>query len=257
LIWSKSVDNELSAYSPTELSKAKPMKARGRGKHKTQNKSPMKSRKRPVGVTARVRARAQAEADPTLEESTPARGNGALAPYNADETSSTPKQRRQLSRRDSEEAASRIMDNKLSHIDANKLKEIVNDQGLSPFDYILKEVRSKRVKAGRCSTKFWLGFWDSFGLTRDVGLELAAPKQEDDKIDPMLLEAIAQARAENPAERKPDGMLRWFETAGPCSEQEMYGIICAVQEGPTLIRVHALKIQVGLLGYISRCIKFL
>jgi len=64
--------------------------------------------------------------------------------------------------------------------------------------------------------------------------------------------AVDTARADNLAERNPQGLMRYLESAPVMSETAFYGLLCAIQCGPGLIKCHAVKLQVATLQYISR-----
>ena len=161
--------------------------------------------------------------------------------------------RRQLCRRESEEQTQRIMSRKLSHIPKEILDTQENSKGQKAADFILAEVRVKKslAKKGRLSTKFWFGFWESFDFGSVIG-DLLPDNPPDEEVDTYLLDAILQARAENPAERKIEPILRWMEKAKSINQTSLFGVLVAMQEGPCLIHSHAEKIRVGVAELVGR-----
>ena len=155
----------------------------------------------------------------------------------------------QCSRAEQESLVKIIMDRTLGHIDPAELETAVNDQGVTPFDFIMNEVRAKEVRhATGLSREFWEMFWAEYNLQRDIGAEV---HDCDFTIDDALIDAIDQMFAININNRGPEKLLRWLDSAPACSERELYGITNAMQSD-MLSRATANKVQGAVCVYIMR-----
>jgi hypothetical protein len=66
----------------------------------------------------------------------------------------SPNKRKQLNRRKSDDQADRYIARKLGHVDETRLKTLRNDEGDSVFQYVKKELKSKRCTQGRLTSAF-------------------------------------------------------------------------------------------------------
>ena len=166
----------------------------------------------------------------------------------------SPGKRIQENRRDIDDQVRRIMAVKLQHIDQVSLKTKTNKQGVGVFDFIKNAVASCKKWNGRLSTQFWTKFWGDFDIARDIPSELPPPPEgeEDDAIDEELIEALSLARHKNPAEMSPNALSHYLENCSKMSVTSLFGVVNAVQSGPSLCSSHALKLQLSLCKYFAR-----
>lgn len=142
---------------------------------------------------------------------------------------------------------------KLGHVDKVLLATKTNSAGEKVFDYIKSHVLAAKQTNGRLSTQFWVQFWEDYSLTWDVASELPEPEENSQEvIDEELIDAMQQARSKNPAERTPGPLSHFLESCGPMPAQHLYGVLNAVQAGPTLCQTHATKLQLSCLKYFAR-----
>ena len=173
--------------------------------------------------------------------------------------------RNQSNRRSIVEKVNRVLDRKLPHFDRHILKTKTGTNGKTPFQHIYDEIESKsasgkgRGKAKskqkeRLSTQFWTGFWKTFDLSGSVSLQLEEPAVWDDdaELDPEMTAAIARAHAKNPVDRKPGPLVHYIENCAKIAPVALFGLINAVQPGPTLALCHATLLHQAIAKYCAR-----
>jgi len=172
-----------------------------------------------------------------------------------DDDEDTPSKRRQLERRDTDDQVERIRERKLPQVAVEVLKTKENAKGIKAKEYIAMELRAKRKTKGRLSTAFWVRFWEEYDFAEDIAG--AMPEPPDEPVDDELLEAIGDARCDDPAHRTPTTLTRLLEHAGLMNERSWFGLLTSMQEGQNLIHIHAVKIQAATLSYAGRTVSFL
>ena len=159
--------------------------------------------------------------------------------------------RDRLSRRDSDEKADRAVIWRLGHLDPKLWEGLRNEQGESIRDKVKEEIRGKKDKKGRCSTKFWSKIFEEFRMAESLGGLLDEPTEEED-IDEDLLEAVSILHHENPTQRRPGPLEDFLSCCRRLNQSEIFGLLQAIMESPTLVRGNAMRVQVAALKYLCR-----
>ena len=170
----------------------------------------------------------------------------------SDEDSEAPLKRRRLQRRDTEDAAERVMVEKLyPYYEKSYLQGLRNKSGDSPRQVIAAELHVLRPKKKNLTTKFWSNFFTMFPLKMGaVGL-LADPPEGLGFAD-ALVDALASAHNDNPAKRCPQDFISLLQTLDGLNEFEFHGVVAAIDESAKVKKCMALKMQMAFLQFVSR-----
>ena len=75
---------------------------------------------------------------------------------------------------------------------------------------------------------------------------------DDAELDPEMTAAIARAHAKNPVDRKPGPLVHYIENCAKIAPVALFGLINAVQPGPTLALCHATLLHQAIAKYCAR-----
>ena len=118
-------------------------------------------------------------------------------------------------------------------------------------EYIEDAISSRADPNARLSIDFWTVFWEEFDLESDISAELVAPA-DGGEVAAELRDHINFAQNRNPAARKPEPLIHYLLTCDELSALALFGVLQAMQCGPTLCTAHARRIQVAVLKYCAR-----
>ena len=134
---------------------------------------------------------------------------------------------------------------RLGHLDPMLWEGLRNKEGLSIRDEVKDEIRSKRDKQGRRSTKVWAKIFEEFRTAESLGGLLDGPP-EDEGIDDDLIEAVTILHHENPVMWRPCPLVYYLSYCGRLSQPEVFGFLQAIAGCPTLARCPAMRVHGGL-----------
>ena len=163
----------------------------------------------------------------------------------------SPAKRRQLTRRDTEDAVERFVERKLSHIPFGILDAVTNKERLTLHELIRREVKSTRSANGRISSKFMVKLYVEYELGSQVFRDLREPSEEE-SLDEEVFDLLGQCHDENPVLRNPKPLVKFLDMCSPLSYTNLNGLLNGIVEGPLLSHAHAQKLQVATLAYVSR-----
>ena len=201
-------------------------------------------------AAARGRGRGASTRRPTSRKAPLAPASPTLAKCASTPTSDS-KKLKQLERRDTDDQVDRVIEQKLSSVPAHVIVGAVAKDGVTKVrDFIAAEIRTLRGTTKRLSTRFWSSFNDHFDIDVNASDILEEPPANEEIADE-LVEKISLAHADNPAERTCEGVERYLEF-NTLSKREMYLLIKASQEGPTLSKAFSVKLRVNIVKYFAR-----
>lgn len=126
-----------------------------------------------------------------------------------------------------------------------------NQAGLTAREFIGNEIRRRRQDGKKLGSRFWADLFQAFDLNDSISDSL--PEPDDDSIPSAeLLDVLAAAHNENPVKACVTPLERYLEYCPPLSATPTYGILRAVQTGPTLPYYNAVKAQVAVLRFWAR-----
>lgn len=178
-------------------------------------------------VSAAAKAKAAAAATKSSAEKRPAPQGRASSSKNADADESgtmmqkrheTKKARRQLGRRDTDEAVDRSLQAHFGHLprtswDALKVNE------LSLRHRVLKDMRECRGKPSRLGTTYWRRLREEYDVENALGH--MKPATANEPVAPELADACYQATHTNPALRTVEPLLGYLRYAGKMNMTEL------------------------------------
>ncbi len=201
-------------------------------------------------ATARGRGRGNTRRPPTSRKAPLAPASPQLTTSCATPTSDS-KKLKQLERRDTDDQVDRVIEQKLSSVPEHVIVGAVAKDGVTKVrDFIAAEIRTLRGTTKRLSTRFWTSFNDHFDINVNASDILEEPPPDEEVADE-LVEKIMLAHADNPAERTCEGVDRYLEF-NTLNKREMYLLIKASQEGPTLSKAFSVKLRVTIVKYFAR-----
>ena len=190
------------------------------------------------------------------KQTKPAKKKPSLAPASPTlRHPSTPqsdtKKLKQLERRDTDDQVDRVIELKLGSVPAHVIVGAVAKDGVTKVrDFIAAEIRTLRGTPRRLSTRFWCSLNEHFDINVSASDCLEEPPG-DNEIADELVEKIMLAHADNPAERSCEGVDRYLEF-NTLNKKEMYLLLKASQEGPTLPKASSVKLRVSIVKYFAR-----
>ena len=170
---------------------------------------------------------------------------------NADCTPAMKRQYSRLDRRDSEEGAERAIEHRLSHLPSRSWEMLRNSKGESLRMVVREEVRRKRLKKGRLSTRFWESVYRDFGLKGSLATMLEEPETVE-FVDPQLEEALSILLADNPVKRSVKPLERFLEYAPELTRYAWYALLVGVIESEDLPKARAMEAQLCVLKHTQR-----
>ena len=162
----------------------------------------------------------------------------------------SPSSSRKLQRWGSDDMVDRAITNRLDQ-DITYLNSLRNAKGESIHKCVKAEMKVRHADGRKLGSRFWDGIIEDFGLNMGLSAGLEDPP-EDEEVDVRVLDALAIARNENPAERKSTPFERLLEHTGPLNKKTLYGMFQLIEEGPKLSKSLAFECQVAVLFYFDR-----
>jgi hypothetical protein len=182
----------------------------------------------------------------------------SIVPVSTDSININDKRRR-LSRRDSDEQVNRVIEEKLTPNYREELIEAaLTKKGMKIRPYIKTALVgltvSVRGNKARLSTKFWTQFYADFPtLSLGISAYLPDPPADLEEVRDELQAALATAYDPNPSSRTPVHVERVLENlTKDLNETELFGLVQAVEESPTISRPHSEKMKMAIMLYLAR-----
>jgi hypothetical protein len=160
--------------------------------------------------------------------------------------------RRRLDRRDSEEQAKRIIDDKLVPKFGEAIAGRVGRSGVNVWSFIVGEWR--RLKAEK---KYWTArqmskLYVEFELTEQMN-ELLEDHQGDlNDVGPKMKLALRYLNAKNPKERSPDEFEFFLAGAGELEKVDLFGLLCACVESDLISKSTSSRCFTAIGAYFAR-----
>ena len=157
-----------------------------------------------------------------------------------------------MNRRSLDEQAERAGASKLAHIPECVWTRKFNSDGESILQVAKRTLDKFQGDNTKLGSKFWAGLFHDFELHEFVADALADPP-EDLPVDRELMVALNSARNGNQHNAKAPAIVeRHLEHCQAPNRAEVFGLLGAVMEGPTLSRPLAARLHVAALRYIAR-----
>jgi hypothetical protein len=162
--------------------------------------------------------------------------------------------RRKLARRDTEDAASRAIEQRLlKYYSKSAVEGATNKKGLRIHDVVSEQIRSNRSDKKNLTSRFWEDVIVEFGLkVVFVTDQLADPAEDGSDVSVDVLEKLGSAHCDNPAHRTTEPLERFLEHCPVLSYAELYGILCASMESQKVLRAASTMMLMAALKYIAR-----
>jgi hypothetical protein len=162
------------------------------------------------------------------------------------------KKRRFLGRRDTDEQVERACSHRLSSIPKSIWASKTNKEGHTVVEVITNEIRSKRGDGGKLGSRFWTSLFAAFDLHDNLASTLPDPPRDDDPPPEELLECLAKVHNENPCKVSTLPLERFLEYSQSLSATATFGLLNAVQVGPSLPHRVACRAQLAVLKFWAR-----
>ena len=221
------------AFCPSRQMAPRSAKSKGDGAKKTRI-----STKKSVGQTRELPASLPKEL-----------AAAALATDATDEED--PRSGRKLSRRDSDDRTTRVMQLKLCPHFKKEAIEGLRADGVSVRQYIKQALKGLPEKK-KLNTEFWTTFFKKFPLKTGVASLLPPPPASYKEFNSDLLDALAAAHAVNPAKRDPSEFVQIMEVLDDMTSAEMHCTLLSIEESPTISPSSAAQMQLAFLSFLSR-----
>ena len=113
----------------------------------------------------------------------------------------------------------RLYTTKLKKFDRSELNKLAGRTTKLPVHvFLYKGIQNMTGSAKHLSTKLWAEFFSEYGLSSEKFFGIAAlADPEQCEVDKGLMDALLEARVENPTERKSGPFTRWCEHADNAS----------------------------------------
>lgn len=161
------------------------------------------------------------------------------------------KARRQLGRRDTEDAYDRVTAGRLDHVDPAVLQSQKLPDGTTPKQFIMSEIRLRRAANQRLSTTFWEGFFKTFNMSVSIIDALPDPDEEE-HIDEGVLANLKIARSRDTQIRKVAPYERYMESIPDLNYRTLYGIATLTVESSVVVHHNAMTLQFATLSALVR-----
>ena len=122
--------------------------------------------------------------------------------------------------------------------------------GIQVHEYIKAALRSHNKERKNLSTKFWCGFVDQYDFGSSIIDDLELPA-DSLVVNEDLVNKISMCHDANPATRSTEQLERYLEFS-TLNRREIYGIIGASEEGPSVSRAFSVTMKVAVLKYFAR-----
>ena len=164
--------------------------------------------------------------------------------------------RRKLGRRDTEDSASRAIEERLLKFYSKATIEgATNKKGCRIHDVVSQQIRLNRSDKKNLTSRFWDSIICDFGLKVScVTDQLPDPEGDDLAVSTEVLEKLGSAHCDNPAQRSTEPLERFLDHATELSYAEVYGILCASMESQKILRAASTRMLMAVLKYIARIV---
>ena len=162
--------------------------------------------------------------------------------------------RRRLGRRDTEDSASRAIEERLLKFYSKATIEgATNKKGSRIHDVVSEQIRSNRSEKKNLTSRFWDSVICDFGLKACcVTDQLPDPEGDDLSVSTDVLEKLGSAHCDNPAQRSTEPLERFLDHCADLSYAELKGIMCASMESQKIVRAASTRMLMAALTYIAR-----
>lgn len=166
-------------------------------------------------------------------------------------SSEAARRRAQLGRRDTDQQIERAMLGRLDHLPKGVVAAKRNAEGQTIREFLVVEIKRRRTNGGKLGSRFWSSVYDMFDLRENLTDNLPPPT-DDEVPSAELLDVLATAHNDNPIKACVVPLERYLGHSESLGQTPTFGLLRAVQVGPTLPHHAALRAQLAVLKFWAR-----
>jgi len=204
------------------MPKAKRGRAKSGANKKVAKVAPAKKGGRPPKVAPLKKKVAKPVKAKAAAPTTPAKRQPTQA---TDDLTASEQKRRQLERRDSNDAASRALELKFPFISVERMSALRNKRGQTPEEVVAAQIHDNRKAQKHLDTWFWTEFTAMFGLNPGETYGALPAPTEEEFISPAFAEACMKPTSSNPADRSVDDLRALLEYEDDPNYTLFYGLM--------------------------------